>query len=305
MPGSFDQILATSRRYFAPKLADNIYTGIPTLQRLEEKGLKLIDGGTSIVQPLEYAEGNFQWFSGSETISTTDVDQYCAAEYAWKQCTAPVVISRIDELKNMGDAQVVDFVKSKMKSAKKTLKENMADAVYNAGSVANQIVGLRAIVDAGSSVGGLSQTSFSWWAAQEDTTTTTLGLVALEALKMAATEGSESPNVHYTTKTLFSKYWGLLQPQQRFSDSKSANAGFDNLLFDGKPVIADSHCPASHWFMINEEYLHLYVHKSENMVMSEFQEPVNQHVKIAHIFWAGALGSSNNRYHAKFDGLTA
>jgi len=65
----YSQIQAVTKRYFLPELADNIFVGTPELKRLKEKGLKLVDGGEKIVAPLEYAEGNFQWYSGAETLS--------------------------------------------------------------------------------------------------------------------------------------------------------------------------------------------------------------------------------------------
>lgn len=301
----YSQIQAVTKRYFLPELADNIFVGTPELSRIKEKGLKLVGGGEHILAPLEYAEGNSQWYEGSETLATTDADVFTAAKYTWKQLAAPIVISRYDELINMGDAQVVDFVKAKMKNAKKTLSQKLSQGFFNAGSTANQIVGIRAIIDAASTVGGISQSTYSWWAACEDTTTTTLGMTALESLYMECVEDSEAPSVAYTTRSLFSKYWGLLQPQQRFIDEGSAKAGFKNLLFNGIPVLACSNCPDNHWFYINEDYLKLFVHSDENMRMDDFERPRNQNVKVAHIFWMGALGSTNNRYHGKFDGLTA
>jgi hypothetical protein len=300
-----DQVQAVSKRYFLPKLADNIYVGTPALKRLKDKGLKSVNGGTSIVVPLEYAQGNSQWFLGAETITTTDANTFQAAEYSWKQLAAPIVISRLDELKNMGDAQVVDFVRAKMKSAQKTLSDDLDVGIFNAGSTSNEIVGLRAIVGTGNTIGGIGQTANSWWQGQVDSATTTLGLTALETNYMNCSEDSEAPTVGYTTKALFAKYWGLLQPQQRFASESEASAGFKSLLFNGIPVIAASNCPSAHWFFVNEEYLHLFVHSSENMRMDEFERPRNQAVKVAHVFWAGALGSSNNRYHGKFSALAA
>lgn len=300
-----DQVHAVSKRFFIPKMTDTIYVGTPELRRLKEKGLKLIDGGTSIIQPLEYAEGNFQWYTGAETLSTADVNQFQAAEYDWRQCAAPVVISRLDELRNMGDAQVVDFVKAKMKAAQKTLTQNLSEAIFNDGTVANQPVGLRAIVGTSSTIGGIAQNANSWWQGQVDSSTTTFGLPAIETNFLNCSEDNEAPTVAYTTKSIFGRFWGSLQPQQRFADEKSANAGFKSLMFNGIPVIAATNCPASHWFHINEEYFHLYVHKDENMKMDEFERPRNQNVKVAHVFWAGALGSSNNRYQGKLSALSA
>lgn len=76
-------------------------------------------------------------------------------------------------------------------------------------------------------------------------------------------------------------------------------------LFNGKPCIADSHCPANHIFYLNEDHLHLFVHKQEDFRMEPFQSPINQNIKVAGIFWMGALGSSNNRLHGVQSALTA
>lgn len=306
LPSSdFDQISAVSKRYFLPKLADNIFVGTPELKRAKEKSYKLVDGGTKIIAPLEYNDGNFQWYSGAETLTTEDIDVFTSASYDWRQCAAPITISRLDELKNMGDAQVVDFVKAKMKNAEKTMRQNLSLAFYNAGTDPKAPVGLRAIIATSNTIGGISQSANSWWQGQVDSSTTTLGLSALETQFMSCSEDMEQPSVAYTTKSLYAKYWALLQPQQRFIDEESAKAGFKSLMFNGIPVLAASNCPASHWFFLNESYLYIFVHKDENMKMDDFERPRNQNVKVAHIFWAGAIGSTNNRYHGKFSALTA
>lgn len=305
MAVSIDSINAVTKRYFLPKLQDNIFVGTPELKRAKEKSYKKVPGGTDIRCQLEYAAGNFQWFSGSETISTADTENFTSAVYDWRQCAAPITISRIDELKNMGDAQVVDFVKSKMKNAEKTLRQNLSLAYYNAGTDPKAPAGLRAIVATANTIGGISQSTNSWWQAQVDASTTTLGMTALESLFMLCSEDNEQPTVALTTKSLYAKYWGLLQPQQRFVDEESAKAGFKSIMFNGLPVLAASNCPALHWFFINEAYLYLFAHEDEDMRFDEFERPRNQAVKSAQVFWAGAIGSSNNRYHGKFSVLAA
>jgi hypothetical protein len=301
----FDQISSVSRRYFLPKLADNIFVGTPELRRTKEKCEKLIDGGTKIIAPLEYAQGNFQWYSGAETLSTADVDTFTSASFDWRQAAAPITISRLDELKNMGQAQVIDFVKAKMKSAEKTLRQNMSQAFFNAGTDPKAPHGIRSFISTSNTFGGISQSANSWWQGQVDSTTTTLGLAALETLYMQCSEDTEQPSVAYTTKALYAKYWALLQPQQRFVDEETAKAGFTSLMFNGIPVLACSNAPSGHLIFINENYLHLFVHKSENMRMDDFERPRNQNVKSAMIFWAGNIGSTNNRYHGLQSGLVA
>jgi len=305
---NFTQVTAVTRKFFLPKLADNIFKATPLLERAKRKGwYKKITGGTKVVIPLEYAiNSKFGWFSGADTLTVADSDIITAAEYDWKQCYAPIVVTRIDELKNMGETRVVDFVKSKVKNAEKTMTQKLQEGMYSAGSVATEIVGLRAHISTSSTVGGISQSANSWWAAQVDASTTTLTLAAMQTVFNNCSEGNDQPTVAVATKARYNSYYAALQPQQRFTDSETGKAGFTSLMFNGIPLISDSNASSSLSLMfLNEDYLHFLVHADEDMVMTDFEDPINQRVAVAKIFWAGAFGSSNNRFQGGFTALTA
>jgi hypothetical protein len=55
---------------------------------------------------------------------------------------------------------------------------------------------------------------------------------------------------------------------------------------------------------VNENYLQLLAHKDENFRFTGFRQPVNQNVKVAQVFWTGAMTSSNNRMHGMMTALT-
>lgn len=308
MPLTYDQVSSITQKKFIPKLADNIFDSNPLFKRLREKSLEKLDGGERIVVPLGYATTTASgWYSGTDTLSTTDNDQLTAAEYLWKQIYANISISRLDELKNSGDSQILSLVKSKVKMAEKTMADTIGTGMYNQGadSDANAIVGLRDIVATNQTVGGISQTDYSWWRAQIDSTTTVLSISAMQTQFEAASVDSDMPSVAMATRANLNRYYNLLQPQQRFVDSSTAKGGFQNLMFNGIPLISDSHCPANHLFFLNEKYLHLFVHKDEDFRFEPFAKPINQNIKVAKIFSALALASSNNRLHAALTAVTA
>jgi hypothetical protein len=118
------------------------------------------------------------------------------------------------------------------------------------------------------------------------------------------TVGGDSPTVLPTTQDIYDIILGLLQPQQRFQEADTANAGFQNVLIHGKPVIVDNHCPSSHLFLLNEEYINFTVHTRENFRFEPFQKPINQNVSSAKIYWAGALCGNNCRMQGKFGAIT-
>lgn len=303
---TWDQVSGITEKAFVKKLADSIFDSNPTTKKLKESSLELMDGGISIMQPLNYALNSAGgWYSGAETLSNVDNDAITAAEYVWKQHYQSIIISRIDELKNSGDKAMLNLVKEKVKIAEKTMVDNLGTGVFSAGTDPKSIIGLRNIVGTANTIGGISQSANSWWQGQVDSTTTTLTLSAMQTLFNAASVDSEIPNFGAATRAVYNLYYALLQPQQRFVDSKTASGGFSNLLFNGMPIVADAHCPSAHLFLLNTNHIHFYVHKDENMRFENFMKPVDQNVKLAKIFWAGALGSSNNRLQGKLSAITA
>lgn len=303
---SFDQISAITQKYYVKKMYDNIFDSNPLLQRMKKKSYEKVDGGTSIVVPLNYALPSASaWYSGYDTLNTTDNDVVSAAEYSWKQLYTNITVSRQDELKNEGMARVLDFVKNKTKICQKNMEDALGIGLFSNATDAKSIVGLRQIVATSNTIGGISQTSNSWWQGQLDSSTATTSMQALQVKWNLATIGNDTPTVGVCTRAIFNFYYGLLQPQQRFQDSETAKGGFQSLMFNGIPVVADSHCPSGYLFLLNENYLHLWVHKSEDMRFEPFAKPVNQNVKVAKIYWMGAFGTSNARLQAGFSALTA
>lgn len=304
---TYDQISAITLKYYVPKLYDNIFNSNPLLQRHKKKSYEKVDGGTSIMVPLNYAtpnSGNSGWFAGYDTLGTNDNDQITAAEYNWKQLFTNITISRLDELKNSGDAAKLGLVKNKVKIAEKNMEDLLGTGIFSNATNAKSIIGLQQIVATANTIGGISQSSNSWWQAQVDSTTVTLTLSAMMTQFNLATINSAAPSVLPTTRSIYNTYYALLQPQQRFSDSDTAAGGFASLLFNGAPMIPDSHAPTSNLFMLNEDYIHLWVHKDEDMRFEPFQKPVNQNVKVAKIYWMGAYGTSNARLQGALTALT-
>ncbi len=303
---SWDQVSGITEKKFVKKLYDNVFDSNPLLQRGKKKFYEKLDGGTSIMVPLNYAQtASSGWYNGADVLSTSDNEAITAAEYAWKQIYANITITRLDELKNSGDAAKVNLVKSKTQIAEKTIADSLGTGLYNAGATANAIIGLQSIVGTSNTVGGISQSSYSWWQGQVDSASTTLTMSALQTIFNACSVDNDQPTVIMATRANYNRYYAILQPQQRFMDADTAKGGFSSLMFNGVPFIADSHCPANNVIMINENYLHLFVHKDEDMRFDPFIKPINQNVRSAKIYWTGALGSSNNRLHGRLSALAA
>jgi len=307
MAVSIDQLTAITHKKIMPKMFDNIFDSNPLLKRFLKGGQYVSqDGGRAIDVPLNYATTTSSgWFQGSETLQTTDNENITAASYDWKSLYANISITNEDELKNSGPSGVLKLLASKAMIAEKTMKDSLGTGLFSDGTDTKSIVGLRDVVAATQTVGGISQTTNSWWQGQVDSTTTTLTLSALQTQFENASVDSEKPTVVVGTRANYNRYYNLLQPQQRFTDSETAKGGFQNLMFNGVVFLSDSHVPTNHVFMLNEKHLYLWYHPKRNFYATPFQAPINQEVKVSRILWMGSFGSSNNRYHAAFTALAA
>jgi hypothetical protein len=83
MPLTYDQLTAVTQRKYIPKLADAIFDSDPLLKRAKEKGwYQSTDGGTSIFQPLLYAQTTASGsYAPTATLDTTDNDQFTSAGF--------------------------------------------------------------------------------------------------------------------------------------------------------------------------------------------------------------------------------
>jgi hypothetical protein len=307
MAVSVDQLTAITHRFIMPKMYDNIFDSNPLLKRLLASGqYKSVPGGTSIDIPLNYAQQSASgWFSGADTLDTSDSENISIARYDWKSLYAGISITEEDEMKNGGSAGILKLLASKAQIAEKTIKDALGTGLFSDGTTAKSIVGLRDIVAADQTVGGIAQSTNSWWQGIVDSTTTTQTIAAMNTVYENASIDNEKPTVGIATRTIYTRYYNLLQPQQRFTDSETAKGGFQNLMFNGVPILSDSHAPSQHLFFLNEKHLWLCYHPEMNFVSEPFQKPINQRVKVSRIVWMGAFGSSNNRLHAKMSALTA
>jgi len=207
----WDQISGITAKKFIPKLVDNIFDSRPFFERMKRKNLMKLDGGTQILQPLGYAVTDAAgWYSGADTLNTADNEQITSADYNWKFSYVNITIKRTDELKNSGDAAKISLVRSKTQMAEKTMANQLGVALWNAGTDANAMGGLRHILSTSNTVGGIDQSANSWWQANVDSTSTVLSMAALQSQFTAATIGSDGPSVAYTTRTIYDLYYSLL-----------------------------------------------------------------------------------------------
>ena len=289
-------------------MADNITKNNALLSRLSAKGkIRPIDGGSKILEELEYGEGDLVWYGGFDAINYQPKQLFTAAEFGLKLCAVPVAISGEDLLKNSGKEQVIDLFEKRIGNAEKTMRNKLSAALYSdgTGSDGKEIGGLSLLVaddPTSGVVGNINRATGGneFWRNQAKSAAVTAETIRseMDAMFLACCRGTDKPDLIVADNTMYSLYEQSLTPQQRFTDPKLAEAGFTTLKYKGADVIFDGGqggaCPANHMYFLNTDYIYLRPHKDRNMkAIGGDRMAINQDALYKIIGWAGNMTMSN------------
>jgi hypothetical protein len=314
MPGNanFDALLSTTLANYRDKLTDNVFTARPLTYWLSDKGrIRTETGGTKIVEQLIYGQNStVASYSGYETLSLTPQEGISAAEFDWKQYGASIAISGIEEAKNNGEHAIINLLESKIMQAEESMREGFNQMFYSdgTGNSGKNWNGLGNLVESGNTVGGINSATGQgndWWRSYEENTAGALTLLQMATAYNSVSVGNDHPDVILTTQTLFEKYEALLQPQLRYTDTKTADAGFQNLLFKSAPIMYDVHCNAGTMYFLNSKYIKLVGHSDKWFAQTDFVRPENQDARFALIMCYGNMVISNRAKQGKLTAKTA
>ena len=306
---NFDNLLTTTLANYRSTLTDNVFTARPLTYKLMENGrIRMLNGGTKIVEPLIYGQNSTVGsYSGYETLSLTPQEGISAAEFEWKQYAASIAISGIEEAKNNGEQEIINLLEAKIMQAEESMRESFNQMLFadGTGNSSKDWNGLGNLVESGNTVGGINSSTYSWWASEEENTATALTLAQMSSLYNGVSVGNDHPDLLLTTQTLFEKYEALLQPNLRYTDTKTADAGFQNLLFKAAPVMYDTGCTAGVFFFLNSKYLTLCGHSAKWFQQTEFIRPEDLDARYALIMCYGNLTVRNRAKQGKLTAKTA
>ena len=305
---TFTELVTTTLREHPSEIHDNVSTHSAFYRRLKSKGqIEAIDGGTSIVRSLDYAENStFQRYDGYDTLNVAASDVLSAAEYNWKQSAVHVVASGRELRINSGSNQIANLAKARLKNAMRTAANNMSVDLYGSASLTNQIGGLGHIIttDGTGTVGGIGAGTYTWWKNQFlDATGTnpSSGTVLkgdMMSLWLSCVRGTDKPDLILSTNDFYTYFWESLTDLQRYGDGGGkATAGFDSLKFMSADVVHDVNTnftsTGEKMYFVNTDYLTLVEHRAARWTQMDDKMSVNQDAVVMPILWMGQLTCSN------------
>lgn len=305
---TFTELVSTTYRNHSKEIADNVSNHNALFRRLSEKGkIRLEDGGLSIVQPLDYANNStYQRYSGFDVLNVSASDVITSAEFAWKQVAVNVAASGLEIRTNTGENRIINFVKSKIKNAQRSMANGLSGDLYSNGSAANQMGGIQLIVaDAGTgTVGGIDSSTYSFWQNQvrdASDNSVTVSASTIEAgmmlpLWLATTRGNDTPDLIVMDPVYFAYYEGSQTSLKRYAPSDDGKGGMVSMKYKTADVFFDSTAsgvPASHMYFLNTDFIELVAHQDANMEIMPELRSVNQDAIVIPILFQGNVVCSN------------
>ena len=303
--------LSMSLADYRKVLIDNVYNAVVILKLCEQAGNKRdINGGLSIVESIireRQDAGGF--YLGADVLNNTQPNTTDMVEYKWQNAYEPILITRDEERQNSGDVhKILNLVSTKTQLADRAMRDRLDQALSTPVSDANNLIDLETLVNTGT-LGTKAGATETFW----QSTVTASGQFAAQGLTdmttafyaVSSSASVENPSVFITTKTIFQKFEQTRLPLERISNGDmSANAGFMNLTFKGKPIIYGNYISTGLLFGLNMNYINWNVDTETDFITTPFISPTNQTVKVAYILLRANLTTNNRRRQFKLTSIT-
>lgn len=325
---NYSDILATTIENRSKKIADNVTANNALLARLQRRGnVKPFSGGHKIIQELSFAENaNTGWYSGYDLLPVGVSDVISAAEFTIKQAAVPVVISGLEQLQNAGKEQMIDLMEGRLAVAESSMMNLLSDGIYSDGTDhgGKEIDGLGAMLPVDPTTGTYGNINSATWSFWRNATSDQTAANGLDSTKIqgywntlwaSLNRGADRPDLIVADNTVWKAYVESLQADQRFSNTKSADAGFSTVKFFDCDVVLDggmytntgvtaaAGSPAGTAFFINSRYMFYRPHRDRNMVplSPNRRYATNQDAEVQILAWAGNMTCSGRMFHGRYD----
>lgn len=307
LPNNIGDILALTAESFSSMVSDNVTNHIPLFFFLNERGnIVEFSGGPEIDESLSYAEnGTGRFYAGYETLDVSASETLSKAKYAIKQYNVNVVVSGLEEAQNSGPARIFDLVGQRVEVAKQTYMNDMGASIFSdgTGSGGKELDGLQLQIadDPTTGVaGGINRATFSFWrnklysfATESVTPSKTTMRDSMDVMYRRILRNSDRSTVVVAGETYYGFFKAGLQDQERFSNTRLAESGFENVMFNATPVLFDGNCSATRMYFLNTNSIRLRPVAGKNFVAEAPKKPVNQDAHVIPTYWYGNLVCNN------------
>lgn len=281
-----NELAAVTRRAFVPKMVVQIYNNSPLIAALLANAQTASGGVSSVSVPVQgtpFVTTQTTDYSGSFNQPLQQQGAYLA-EFNLKAIVTPIPFLGMEGALQF-DHAVVPLLEARMNDATNSASDFLGQALYTNYTNNLNIIGLPGAVDDGTNLvtyGNQNRSANTWWKATRYTpggVAPTRKLV-LQYIVGANKYGGEVPTFGVmgpgTWVNLASDFVGQesyqIQPGNGFdSDADRPRSAFRALDVGGTPIYQDPYCPEGILYLINTNYLNLYVHEMASFSFTGFE----------------------------------
>jgi hypothetical protein len=331
---TFSTFVTSTLRNYRKKLVENILGQQALWFQLRQRGFIQEDkGGRSIVVPIMYGDNStVSSYSGYDLLDVTPQEGISASEYDWKFIAGSVSISGEEEFKNSGDkVRIFNLLDAKIRQLELSMRKELNSQLFADGTASSKdLTGLGIAVEDGSGgtwseYGGIDPdtTGNTFWANQVQDFDTfhggastflekvatgaggTKGVKSMRQMYNQCTIQGSAPTLIVTTLDLYNAYEGVVEgDKQRVTDTRLADAGFENLKFKGVPMVFDSDMDDEGMLFLNSRHLKFVIGKGRNFASTPMVRPDNQDAKVSQVLFAGNLVTEKRDVQGRIVSMT-
>ena len=282
----YNELTYVTRRAFIPKLVVQIYNSTPLMAALIANSQTASGGVSSVTVPVQGSQFvNAQWSDYSGSFAQPSVQQGAyQAEFNLKLLISPVPFLGMEGAVQQ-DYAIIPLIEARMNDATNVMMDSMATALYTNTSNQQQFIGLPAAVDDGSGTatyGNINRSTNTWWKSKQYAA----GSVnptrqnVLQYISGTVKNGAEVPTFGvcgFGTWTLLAQdYVGqenyMITPGSGFDGyANGPQAAFRALMVAGVPIYPDPYCPEGTLYLLNTNYLSMYIHEQASFAFTGFE----------------------------------
>ena len=285
------ELTAVTRRAFVPKLIVQTYQSPPLLAMLLANTQSASGGASSITVPVQ----------GTNMVTTQQSDYSGSfaqpsvqpgiqnAEFNLKLSITPIPFLGMEAAVQI-DYAVIPIIEARMNDAGNNLAAFWSNALYNNTSNNLQLIGLPGAVDDSTnlvSYGNINRSTNTFWKAKvynAGSVNPTRQNVLQYLTGCAKSAGGEMPNFAVcgfgTWALLAQDFIGqetyMVTPGASFDKLEDGpRSGFRALMVAGVPVFADMNCPEGTMYILNSNYLSMYIHEQGSFAFTGFESTLS------------------------------
>ena len=295
---------------------DALYQKVAFLDHARKSGgIDYEDGGIKIQRPLSIAEHSTitELPTGYEPVSLAVKDVLQPAIYDWCDFTAPIVVTKKEELENSGEKAIVKIVEARMRSVMSMLRRELNKQILAGNSTIlttmNSLNGdVGGFLEAETKpnqnnvVGGVSKATFNvnGWTNQVFDAAgsfSTNGIRGMQQIYINANSVSPMGEIDCVllSEAAMANYRRALFAQERYISETTLDGGRMSLAFAGASVEQDIELGFNYnsadfglapltGYMLNFDGIKLVFHKDADFAVSPFESVMGTTARAAHLY---------------------